>query len=142
MAVWSIRAAAASASTDVFFEMGSSPALTQMDNLTFTKGNTMRKSAYLLAILVVAVSTAAVAKDLKQEKKATAPTVVPTEMSDAEMDKVTAGGSIELGPSADVPYRTINGSVNLYMNNTGPNPGGTIQTGNGYYHCLAGPCSP
>jgi hypothetical protein len=77
-----------------------------------------------------------------QEKKATAPTVAATEMTDAEMDKLTAGGSIELGPNADVPYRTINEPVNVYMNNTGPNPGGTIQTGNGYYHCLAGPCSP
>jgi hypothetical protein len=43
-----------------------------------------------LAILAAA-STATVAKDLKQEKKATAPTVSATQMSDAEMDKVTAG---------------------------------------------------
>jgi hypothetical protein len=51
----------------------------------------MKKSVYVLAILAAAVSTAAVAKDLKQDKKATVPTVAATRMSDAEMDKVTAG---------------------------------------------------
>jgi hypothetical protein len=40
---------------------------------------------------VCAGSTAAVAKDLKQDKKATAPTVKATVMSESEMDKVTAG---------------------------------------------------
>jgi hypothetical protein len=50
----------------------------------------MRKSVFALAILAAAVSTAAVAKDLKQ-KKATVPTVAAAQMSDAEMDKVTAG---------------------------------------------------
>jgi hypothetical protein len=50
----------------------------------------MKKIVYVLAILA-AGSTAAVAKDLKQEKKTTAPTVAATQMSDAEMDKVTAG---------------------------------------------------
>jgi hypothetical protein len=53
-------------------------------------GTDMKKIAYVLAILAAA-STAAVAKDLKQEKKATAPTVAATQMTDAEMDKVTAG---------------------------------------------------
>jgi hypothetical protein len=51
----------------------------------------MRKSEYLLAILVAAVSTAAVAKDLKPGKKSTAPTVTASQMTDAEMDRVTAG---------------------------------------------------
>jgi len=51
----------------------------------------MRKSAYLLAILAASISTAGLAKDLKQDKKSTAPTVTATQMSDAEMDKVTAG---------------------------------------------------
>jgi hypothetical protein len=50
----------------------------------------MQKLTCVLAILAAA-STAAVAKDLKQEKKATAPTVAATEMTDAEMDRVTAG---------------------------------------------------
>jgi hypothetical protein len=50
----------------------------------------MKTITCVLAILA-AVSTAAVAKDLKQDKKATAPTVAATQMSDAEMDRVTAG---------------------------------------------------
>jgi hypothetical protein len=101
----------------------------------------MQKLTCVLAILAAA-STAAVAKDLKQEKKATAPAVAATEMTDAEMDKVSAGGSIEVGPNADV-YKPINGPVNLFMNYTGPypGPGGTIANPAGT-HCLAGPCSP
>jgi hypothetical protein len=51
----------------------------------------MRKSVWVLAILTAAVSTAAVAKDLKQDKKAAVPTVTAAQMTDSEMDKVTAG---------------------------------------------------
>ena len=60
------------------------------------------KSVCVLAILAAA-STAAVAKDLKQDQKAPAPTVKAT-MSDAEMDKVTAGAaSVSTpGPNVDV----------------------------------------
>jgi hypothetical protein len=50
----------------------------------------MKKITCVLAILAAA-STAAVAKDLKQDKKSTTPTVSATQMTDAEMDKVTAG---------------------------------------------------
>jgi len=50
----------------------------------------MKKIVYVLAILAAA-STASVAKDLKQDKKATDQTVSATQMTDAEMDKVTAG---------------------------------------------------
>ena len=50
----------------------------------------MKEMTCVLAILAAA-STAAVAKDLKQDRKATAPTVAATQMSDAEMDRVTAG---------------------------------------------------
>jgi hypothetical protein len=53
----------------------------------------MKKIVYALAILAAA-STAAVAKDLKQEKKATAPAVAATQMTDSEMDKVTAAGEV------------------------------------------------
>ena len=49
----------------------------------------MKKLTYAMAILAAA-STAAVAKDLKREKKATAPAVAATQMTDAEMDRVTA----------------------------------------------------
>jgi hypothetical protein len=50
----------------------------------------MKKITCILAILA-ATSTAALAKDLKQDKKATVPAVSATQMTDAEMDKVTAG---------------------------------------------------
>lgn len=51
----------------------------------------MKKLMCTFAILAAAASTAAVAGELKQDKKATAPTVAATQMSDSEMDKVTAG---------------------------------------------------
>jgi opacity protein-like surface antigen len=50
----------------------------------------MRKSVFVVAALVAAVSTAAVAKDVKQEKRAG-----PVQMTDSEMDKVTAGFSTD-----------------------------------------------
>jgi hypothetical protein len=55
----------------------------------------MKKIVYVLAILAAA-STAAVAKDLKQDKKAGAPTVAAAQMTDAEMDKVTAGDFVRV----------------------------------------------
>ena len=61
----------------------------------------MRKLVYAFAILAAAaISTAAVAKDLKQDQKATAPAVSATQMTDAEMDRVTAGGN----PDASVGF--------------------------------------
>jgi hypothetical protein len=54
----------------------------------------MKKPALcVLAVLATAVSTSAVAKDLKQDKKATTPAVSATQMNGAEMDKVTAGAA-------------------------------------------------
>jgi hypothetical protein len=52
----------------------------------------MRKSVFVVAALVAAVSTTAVAKEVKQEKRA-----VPVQMTDSEMDKVTAGDKTEPG---------------------------------------------
>jgi hypothetical protein len=52
----------------------------------------MKTVTCVLAILAAA-STVALAKDLKQDRKANVPTVVATQMSDAEMDKVTAGAA-------------------------------------------------
>jgi hypothetical protein len=46
----------------------------------------------VLAVLAAA-STAATAKDLKHDKKITAPSGSAIQMTDAEMDKVTAGGA-------------------------------------------------
>jgi opacity protein-like surface antigen len=62
----------------------------------------MKKSVCVLAVLAAAVSTSAVAKDLKQDRKAPAPTIAAAQMSDAEMDKVTAAGNAfgHLGPEA------------------------------------------
>ena len=51
----------------------------------------MIKSVCVLAVLAAAVSTSAVAGDLKQDRKA--PTVAATQMSNAEMDKVTGAGN-------------------------------------------------
>ena len=60
----------------------------------------MKTVTCVLAILAAA-STGALAKDLKQDKKANAPTVAATQMSDAEMDKVTAGAGIGHGYGQD-----------------------------------------
>jgi hypothetical protein len=53
-------------------------------------GTIMQKLTCVLAILAAA-STATLAGEIKQDKKAAAPAVSATQMSDAEMDKVTAG---------------------------------------------------
>jgi hypothetical protein len=50
----------------------------------------MKKLTFVLAILAGA-STASLAGEIKQEKKAAAPAATAAQMSDAEMDKVTAG---------------------------------------------------
>jgi hypothetical protein len=50
----------------------------------------MKKLACVLAIFAAA-STATLAGEIKQDKKAAAPAVSATQMSDTEMDKVTAG---------------------------------------------------
>ena len=55
----------------------------------------MKKSVCVLAVLAAAVSTSAVAKDLKQNKQA--PTVSATQMTNSEMDKVTAGAGLGHG---------------------------------------------
>jgi hypothetical protein len=75
----------------------------------------MKKIVYILAILAAA-STASVAKDLKQDKKATAPGVAATQMSDAEMDKVTAGDA----PNQGGPYYVSVGAAGLIQEVGGP----------------------
>ena len=58
--------------------------------LPLLKGKYMKKTALcVLAVLAAAVSTSAVAKDLKQSKQA--PALSATQMTNSEMDKVTAG---------------------------------------------------
>ena len=53
----------------------------------------MRKSVIVLAALAAAISTAALAAE--KEKKTTVPATA-TQMSDSEMDKVTAGDSVSV----------------------------------------------
>jgi hypothetical protein len=72
----------------------------------------MKKLVYVLAILAAA-STAAVAKDLKQENKAKAPAVSASQMTDAEMDKVTAGVIYIYTP---LPVTTYLGNGRVCMN--------------------------
>jgi hypothetical protein len=84
----------------------------------------MIKSVCVLAILAAAISTSAVAKDLKQDRKAT---ISPAQMSDAEMDKVTAGLSVY--PPTDLPGAACNGPVLC---------GGSIPTGGSpNYHAFS-----
>jgi hypothetical protein len=58
----------------------------------------MKKIVYVLAILAAA-STAAVAKDLKA-----APVVAATQMTDAEMDRVTAGTADAAAANVTIYY--------------------------------------
>jgi len=54
----------------------------------------MSKSVFVIAVIAAACSSVAFAEEVKQDKKATAPVVKATTMSDAQMDKVTAGDGI------------------------------------------------
>ena len=55
----------------------------------------MRKSVFVIAVIAGACSGVAFAGEVKQDKKATtAPAVKAQTMSDAQMDKVTAGEGI------------------------------------------------
>jgi hypothetical protein len=59
------------------------------DNSTALRKGKMKKAMLcVLAVLVGAVSTSAVAKDVKQNKQT--PTVSTTQMTDSKMDKVAA----------------------------------------------------
>lgn len=59
---------------------------------SFLGGIQMKKLVCTFTILAAAaISTAAVAKDLKQDQKSTAPGVSAAQMSDSEMDRVIGG---------------------------------------------------
>ena len=91
-------------------------------------GIQMKKLVCAFAILAAAaVSTAAVAKDLKQDKKVTAPAVSAIQMSDAEMDKVTAGGN----PAGST-------GLGLATSELARNGFPVYQTGPGYGVCATG----
>jgi hypothetical protein len=87
----------------------------------------MRVMTCVLAILAAA-STAALAKDLKQDKKPTAPAVAATQMNDAEMDKVTAGGTVGIS----------NDKIDLSLT-TGAHAYGSITTPHGLVNIPGGP---
>jgi hypothetical protein len=52
----------------------------------------MKKSVFVLAAIAASCSIAA-ANELKQDNRAVVPTVAATQMTDAEMDTVTAGAA-------------------------------------------------
>ena len=89
----------------------------------------MKKITCVLAILAAA-SPAAVAKDFKQDKKATLPAVSATQMTESEMDKVTAGGTVTI--NSEVRTVSANGIEGLSMN-TGPNPAGVLENRKGLF---------
>jgi hypothetical protein len=96
----------------------------------------MKKIVYILAILAAA-STAAMAKDLKQDKKATAPTVSATQMSDSEMDRVTAGQGFGIGTAADHNGGRTNWEfgISTATTHSGNNPGHGQCTTGASGHC-------
>ena len=51
----------------------------------------MGKSRFVVAVIAATCSSMAFAGEVKQDKKAPVPSVKTTTMSDADMDKVTAG---------------------------------------------------
>jgi hypothetical protein len=54
-------------------------------------GETIMKKLVAVVAVLAAATSVAVAKDLKQDNKAAAPVATATQMTDSEMDKVTAG---------------------------------------------------
>ena len=52
----------------------------------------MRKSVFVIVVAAAACSGVAVAGEVQQDKKASAPAAKAQIMNDAQMDKVTAGG--------------------------------------------------
>jgi len=88
----------------------------------------MMKSLTCVLAILAAASTAALAKDLKQDKKSTAPTATATPMTDAEMDKVTAGDA----PTMGGPYYVSVGASGNMQQVGGPFNGRFSNTG--YYN--------
>jgi hypothetical protein len=79
----------------------------------------MKKLTCVLAILAAA-STATLAGEIKQDKKATAPAISASQMTDAEMDKVTAAGHPTLlGEGNDTAL--VAGGTSLFPGETNNN---------------------
>ncbi len=90
----------------------------------------MKKSVFVAVVIAAACSSVAMAKDLKQDQKATVPTVAATQMTEAEMDKVTAGGFVVIN-GVQVTDRA-NGIEGMSMI-TGPNPAGVLENRKGLF---------
>jgi hypothetical protein len=91
----------------------------------------MKKIVYALAILAAA-STAAMANDLKENKKSTAPAISATQLNDAEMDRVTAGQGFGIGTAVDHNGGLTNWGfgISTATTHSGDNPGhGVCTTG-------------
>jgi hypothetical protein len=91
----------------------------------------MKTMTCVLAILAAA-STAALAKDLKQDQKAPDPAVSVTQMSDSEMDRVTAGAGFGIGTAFDHNGNRTPWSfgISTATTHSGDNPGhGVCTTG-------------
>jgi hypothetical protein len=89
----------------------------------------MRKSVFVLAVISAACSSVAFAGEAKQTKAA-APVVKATTMSDAQMDKVTAG---DVGGNPNLGHDNTSGSpMGLGIGAEGKS-GRTIANGNGRF---------
>jgi hypothetical protein len=87
----------------------------------------MQKLTCVLAILAAA-STATLAGEIKQDKKATAPAVSATQMTDSEMDKVTAGATPASVGEGNFTAQEAGGNAFGFTNRTfgGGTPSGVI----------------
>jgi hypothetical protein len=93
----------------------------------------MKKITCVLAILAAA-SSVAVAKDLKQDKKSV-PGMSAAQMSDAEMDRVTAGASFDTGLGIGTALGNPGNAQSQYPTAT---PGGQSKASPGNGVCTIG----
>jgi hypothetical protein len=86
----------------------------------------MKKLTCVLAILAAA-STAALAGEIKQDKKATAPALTATQMGDDEMDKVTAGSTPSSRHEGTITAEDAGGNANAFgILKHGETPSGVV----------------
>ena len=82
------------------------PETMRRDGLASSGSTLHMKKVFLLAVIGAACSSVAFAGEVKQTKAA-APVVKATTMSDAQMDKVTAGAAHSLPPALDHVLRVL-----------------------------------
>ena len=91
----------------------------------------MSKSVFVIAVIAAACSSAAFAGEVKKEK-AQVPAVKATTMSDADMDKVTAGAGFGVATARDHGGNAWGRGLENANNHNGNNPG--------FGNCTAGKC--